>query len=224
MSTAPGTIASPDLGGAGALFLFDERPPRDDEVLAAFLELDDPEFVDAAFVLGRVGATPGVDLRERAEGALARDAHFVSALHRALDLAFDGQTGLKRVLELPRRRGSERQRARERQPAHGRHHHRLDAVAGGDLEVALGVPQFANLDRGLALAADVHERHRRADGHDGALDRLTLLEALRLERRFEHRRKIFLGLAHNTLLSSVTFLLRLPRGRRRRAIQKVAAA
>ena len=115
-------------------------------------------------------------------------------------LPFHWQTGLKCVLELLRGRGSERQRARERQAADGRHDHRLDAVAGGDLEVALGIPQLADLDRGLAFAADVHERHRRADGHDGALDGLTLLEALRLQRSFEHRGKIFLGLAHNTLL------------------------
>ena len=49
-----GDDRSPDLGGAGPLLLFEQRPPRDDEVPAAFLVLDDPECVDAPFVLGRV--------------------------------------------------------------------------------------------------------------------------------------------------------------------------
>ena len=95
-------------------------------------------------------------------------------------------------------RGPARQLPGERQPARGRHHHRLNAVADGDLEIAVVVLQFGDLDRGFALAADVDERHLRADRDDRALDGLTLLEALRLERRLEHRGEIFVGLAHGT--------------------------
>ena len=101
-------------------------------------------------------------------------------------------------------RGAARQLPGECQPSHGRHHHRLDAVAGGDLEIAVGVLQFVDLDHGLALAADVDERHLRADRDDRALDGLTPLEALRLERSLEHRGEIFVGLAHGTLLVMVT--------------------
>ena len=92
-----------DLRGVALLLLLEQRPARDDEVPAAFLELDDAEGVDAAEVLRRIGGPNGVDLRERAEAALAGDADFVAALHLALDLAFDGEAGAESVLELPRR-------------------------------------------------------------------------------------------------------------------------
>ena len=45
-----GDDRSPDLGGARALLLLEKRTPRDDEVPAAFLVLDDPELVDMPFV------------------------------------------------------------------------------------------------------------------------------------------------------------------------------
>ena len=79
--------------------------------------------VDAPFVRRRV-RPERVDLRERAEGALAGDAHLVSALHRPFDLAFHRKTGLERVFELPLGRGAARQPPGERQPSHGRHHRR----------------------------------------------------------------------------------------------------
>ena len=194
-----GDDRSPDLGGARPLLLLEKRTPRDDEVLAAFLVLDDPECVDAPFVRRRVGPER-VDLRDRAEGALARDAHLVAALHRLFDLSFHRKTGVERVFELPLGRGPSHQPPGERQPAHGRHHHRLNAVADGDLEIALGVLQFGDLDRRFALAADVDKRHLRADRDDRALDGLALLDALRLERSLEHRGEVFGGLAHGTLL------------------------
>ena len=105
-------------------------------------------------------------------------------------------------------RGAARQPPGERQPSLGRHHHRLDAVADGDLERAVVVLQFVDLDRGLALAADVDERHLRADRDDRALDGLALLEALRLERRLEHRGEIFIGLAHGALLVVGRWIIR----------------
>ena len=56
--------------------------------------------------------------------------------------------------------------------------------------VAVVVLQFGDLDRRLALAADVDERHLRPDRDDRALDGLALLDALRLDRRLEHRGEI----------------------------------
>ena len=170
----------PDLGGAGALLLFEKRPPRDDELPAVFPELDDPERVDVPFVHRRVGGPDRVDLGHRAEGALAGDAHLVAALDHLFDLAFHRKTRAKRVFELPCGGGPERQPPGKDHAPRGRNHRRLDAVAHGDFEHAIVVLQFADVDRGFALAADVHEGHLGADRDDGALGGLAFLEALRL--------------------------------------------
>ena len=106
---------------------------------------------------------------------------------------------MERVFELTLRRGPSRQPAGERQPSHGRHHNGLNAVANRDLESALVVLQFGDLDRRLALAADVDKRHLRADPDDPALDGLALLDTLRFDRSLEHRGEIFRRLAHGTL-------------------------
>jgi hypothetical protein len=81
----------PDLVGDGALFLLEHRPPRDDDVPSAFLVIGDAERVDAADVLGRICVSNGIDLRERAEGALAANTDLVTAFHVPLDLAFHRQ-------------------------------------------------------------------------------------------------------------------------------------
>src|SRR5215831_10034684 len=52
----------------------------------------------------------------------------------------------------------------------------------------------------LALLANVDQRHLRADGDDPALDEFALLEALGLDRSFEHRGKVFRLITHSTLL------------------------
>ena len=121
----------------------------------------------------RVGAS-GVDLRERAEAALPADADFVSALDLLLDLAFDRQAGAECVFELTIGRGAARQLPGQLQPARGRDHHRLDAVADGDFDIAVIVFQLGDLDRRFAFAADVDEGHLRADGDDSAFDGLPL--------------------------------------------------
>ena len=115
-----------------------------------------------------------------------------------------GRPRLKRVFELPRGRGPSRQLPGKHQPSRGRHDHGLNAIADGDLEIAIGVLQFVDFDRGFALAADVDERHLVANRDDGALDGLALLEALRLERSLEHRGEVFGGLGHGMLLVMVT--------------------
>ncbi len=202
----PGDNRSPDLGGAGPLLFLEQRTARNDEIPAAFLVLDDPERVDVPFVLRRVLGPDDVDLGHRAEGALAGDAHLVSPLHGPLDLAFHRETGMERVFELSRGRGPARQPPGKRQASLGRHDHRLDAVADRDLENAFVVLQFGDLDHGLALPADVDERHGRTDPDDRAFDRLALLDALRLGRSLEHRGEIFVGLAHGALLVMVIFV------------------
>ena len=145
-------------------------------VFAAVLVLDDAERVGLALMHRGIGGADDVDLRERTERALAGDAHLVAALHRPLDLAFHGEAGLEGVLELALRGGVAHALAREHDAAAGRDDHRLDAIADRDLDVAVGVLQLREVDLRLALAADVDERHLRAEGDDGALDGLAPLE------------------------------------------------
>ena len=159
------------------LLFFEERAPRDDEVLAAVPVLDDPELVDLPDMLRRIRAALRVDLRERAEAALAGDADLVSALDLPFDLAFDGKPGVEGVLELAQRRRTTRQRARERDPSGSRHDHRLDAIADVDLDVALVIFQFSDFDHRFALAANVDEGYVRSNRDDRAFDCLPLCKA-----------------------------------------------
>ena len=186
--------------GAGALLLLEVLAPGDDDVFPAVLVLDDAERVDPPFVHRRVRGADDVDLRERTERALAGDAHLVAALHGLLHLAFHGEPGLERVLELPLRGGVAHALAREHDAAAGGDDHRLDAIADRHLDVAVGVLQLRDVDLGLALAADVDEGHLRAERDDGALDGLAAIELARLDGRFEHRGEIFFLLAHYGLL------------------------
>ena len=148
----------------------------------------------------RVSGTDDVDLRERAERALAGETHLVAARHGFLHLAFHGEPGLERVLELPLCGGVAHAPAREHDAAARGHDHRLDAIAHRDLKVAVGVLQFGQVDLGLGFAADVDEGHLRAERDDGALDGLASIELARLDGRFEHRGEIFFLLAHFVLL------------------------
>src|SRR5262249_21713990 len=94
----------PDFGGRRLRLFLEQRAPRDDEVPAAFLVFDDAEVEDPSVVMTGFNRSRSSDvhLRRGGEGALARDAHLVAALDLAFDFAFDGQTGLERVFELPR--------------------------------------------------------------------------------------------------------------------------
>src|SRR5439155_25897523 len=179
---------------------FQQRTPRDDAVSAVFFVLDDPECVDTPDVLRRIHGPDNVDLGEWAEGSLTADARLVSALYLAFDPALHRQSGVERVFELPVGRRTAGQPPGKSQPSLGRHDHRLDVVADGDLERAFVVLQFGNVDYGLALAADVDKCYLRADRHDRALDVLTLLDALRLNRSLKHRGEVFIGFAHGVLL------------------------
>ena len=65
-------------------------------------------------------------------------------------------------------------------------------MADGDFVDAVRVLQLADVDHGFALAADVDERHLRANRDNPALDGLTLLELPGLlAGRREHRGEIF---------------------------------
>ena len=171
----------------------------------------------------RILGAGDVDLRQRAEGALAGDADLVAALDRLLDLAFDGQPGAERVLELALGGGVADALARQHDAAAGRHDHRLDAVADRDLDVAFVVLQLFEVDLGFALAADADEGHLRAEAGDDALDGLAAVEPARLDRRLEHRREIFFLLAHCLLLGTWYSDNYRPRGSPRPARRPVGA-
>src|SRR5262245_16234305 len=79
-----GNNGSPHFVRARALLLLQQRTPRDDDAPPRILVFDDPELVDASFVNRRVRSTR-IDLRERAERALAADAHLEPALHDPFD-------------------------------------------------------------------------------------------------------------------------------------------
>ena len=131
---------------ARALLLLEVLAPGDDDGLSAVLVLDDAERVELAHVHRRVGGADDVDLRERTERALAGDAHLVAALDALLHLAFHGEPGPERVLELALRRGVAHALARQHDAAAGRDDHRLDAVADRHLDVAVGVLQLREVD------------------------------------------------------------------------------
>ncbi len=152
--TAPATILSRTFGGVRPLLVLEERAPGDDDVLAAFLVLDDAELVDMPFVRRRVRAAE-VDLGNRAERATPADAHLVAALDLPFDLPFHRQAALKGVFELLIARGRSRQPSGERQPTWRRYHHRLNEIAQLDLDLAVGVLQFGDIHDRLTLATNV---------------------------------------------------------------------
>ena len=136
VTTAPTVSASANFLGARPLLGFEQRASRHDELPSLLVILDDAERIDAAEMRGRISVADRVDLRPGTEGALLGHRDAVAALHLALDLAFDGQPGAKRVFELTPRRGAALQAARERQAAVGRHDGRLDAIADLDVDHA----------------------------------------------------------------------------------------
>ena len=186
------------------LFLLEQLPPRDDDGLAAVLVLDDAERVGLADVHRGVDGAGDVDLRERTEGTLARDAHLVASLDGALDLAFHGEPGLERVLQLALRRGIAHALARQRDAATGRDDDGLNAIADRHLDVAVVVLELGKVDLRLALSSDADEGHVRTERDDGPLDCLAPLESTRFEGRLEHRREIFFLLAHCRSIRSDT--------------------
>ena len=170
-----------DGRGIRLLFIFELFPPRDDDGLAAVFVLEDPERVGLAYVHRGVDSAGDVDLRERTEGTLARDAHLVASLDGALDLAFHGEPGLECVLQLTLRRGIAHALARQRDAATGRDDDGVNAIADGYLDVAVVVLELGKVDLRLALASDADESHVRTERDDGPFDFLAPLEPTRFD-------------------------------------------
>jgi hypothetical protein len=70
------------------------------------------------------------------------------------------------------------------------------------LRLSFRIRELLDLDRGLALAAHVDERHLGADGDDRPFDRLALVEPSRLERSLEEAREIVVLFGHVALLTA----------------------
>ena len=134
-----------------------------------------------------------IDLRDRAKRSLATDAHVESALDRLLDPALDGNSHLVRFGQtLPGDRASG-QLVRQSQPTGGGHDDPLHDVADLDVEVTVVIDQLREVDRRLALAADVDERDILRQRDDPSFDHLPPLVDHRLERLVEHRGEVLLG-------------------------------
>ena len=187
---------TPGLRRVCALLFLEQGASRHDEILAVVLVLDDPKGVHAADMHRRIRRPNNVDLRHRTEATLSGDAHLVSALHFALDLAFDRKARTVRIGQLSVGRRTAHQLPRERQPARGRHDDRLNPIANSHLDHAFVVLQFGDIEDSLALAAHIHEGHRRTDRDDLSLDRLPSVVLCGLMRRLEQGREIIFGHGH----------------------------
>src|SRR5262249_21184761 len=135
-------------------------------------------------------------LRDRTEGALPTDAHFVPPFDLALDFAFHRQARLIGFHELPVYRRSARELTCERQAPGRRDDHGVDSVADSELECSIVVLQLAQIDDRFALATDVYERDVMTKADDRPFDGLASFEVLRLERSLEHRGKVIFTIGH----------------------------
>jgi hypothetical protein len=185
---------------ANLVFLFpgrlqQHRLPRQHDVLATLSKLADAERIDLTDVNRRILGVRHVDLRHRAEAALAADLDLVAALVHALDLALDRPAlcvGLGDLLTVGR---PARQVQGELEPTPGGHDHRLDDVAYRDVDLTVVVGQLLEVDRGLPLAAHIDECRVAPDGDDSALDELPLLVRNGVVGLgLEHGREVFLVL------------------------------
>src|SRR5262245_53475956 len=146
---------------------------------------------------GGVRGADNVDLREGTKGALAGDAYLVASLVDALDSAFHRESGLECAFQPALRGGIADTFAGQDDSAFGRDHDGLKAIADRDIDIAVRVFQFGNVNLRLALPTDADAGHLRPDRHNGPLDGLALRDSTRLDgRRLEHRGEIFFLLAH----------------------------
>ena len=99
-----------------------------------------------------------------------------------------------------------RESARQLQAAAGGHHHSLDAVAHGDLELSLGVLHFREVDDSLTLAADIDKCDVVAETDNRPFDGLPTRILLGLLRRFEQCCKIVFWGGHGVLLGKRAWL------------------
>ena len=192
-----------DVGGAGPLLLLEQSASRDDDVPAAFLVFDDPERVDASFVLGRIVSRDVMsicDIGQKARWRAMRTSYppftAFSTFPSTGRPAWKASSSWRSVAAP---RASFRERcsppAVETTTAWMRSPTATSSTPSSSFSSATSIV-------GLALPADVDQRHFRPDRDDRPLDGLTLRDALHLERRFEHRAKVFFGFAHGT--STVT--------------------
>ncbi len=208
-----------DRLGLLALLLLQEDAPGDDQLLAVLFAFDDPERVGLPYVDRRVGGETGVDLRDRTEGALPADSNFVTPLDRFLDTTLHRESGPERLIQALPRDGPPGELVGELQAADRRDDDGLDGVPDLHLDVALRICQLLEVDRRLALAADVDERDLVSERHDGPHDRFPLPVEFRRGCFLQHPCKIllFLGIGsravgHLKTSSDCVHLISLPPG------------
>src|SRR5262245_35175009 len=117
------------LGGTSALLHLELLATRDHDVFPPIPVLDDAERINLSDVLRRICGADDVDLCEGAERPFSGLSYFVATFDDFLNLPFDREPGLKRVLELALRGGVAHAPARQHDAAARGDNHGLDAIA-----------------------------------------------------------------------------------------------
>src|SRR5262249_52704611 len=171
----------PGLGGLRFGLLVEKLAARDDDVPSSPLELRDAKAEPFADVGPTLDAPP-VDLGAGAERPDASELHLVAALDLARHHAFHWDPVRERLLELARQVAAAARDPLQHDRAAARavvHHGRLDLVSLLDAHrPRAGVAKLGDVDRGLGLAADGHERGRRAHRDHAAANDFAGTETL----------------------------------------------
>ena len=162
--------------------LLQERPPREHDVAAALVELDDLELEPLALHLLQVANRPEVHLGARQE-RLHADVHGQAALHPGQHRALDGLVRLVGGADLVPDLEPVRLLLGEHDPAVlalGVLDQDVDLVAGLDEQRAVLVHELPGVDQSFGLEAHVHLDVVVVHRGDEALDDFAFLDRARL--------------------------------------------
>ena len=177
-----------------AVFLFDDRTTRDDDVVALLVELDDLELEDLAFEVGRIADRTDVDERTGKERADILDLDRETTLHAAIDDAGDDLLIIERLFETRPGAGTlgllARQAGLTRAVFHGVQRH-FDFVAGLALDLATLILELVDRDDGFRLQPGIDDDVVLADLDDKRHEDLAWTKRLVRQALFEHLRKRF---------------------------------
>jgi len=183
------------LVGAGAVFGFKNRAPRDDDIAAVAVEFDDLEFQFLAFQIGEVAHRAHVHQRAGQKRADAVEVHDETALDLVQQKPLDDVAALARLFKA--RPGADVARALARQQrlaeavlkAVQRHFH---DVALADLQFAVLVGELLDRNHALGLQPGVDDDRAFAYLYHLAFQQRAGLQALRFFVLIQEVLKIFI--------------------------------
>ncbi len=189
-------------GALGAVFLFDDRAARNDDVVALLVELDDFEFQRFVFEIRRIAYGAHVHQRARQERAYIVEFHREPALYAAGDHTDDDFLFFERLFKarpgtstlglLPRQ-------ARLAGAVFDRIQRHFDRFADGYFDFALLVLELVGRNDGLGFQSDVDDHEVLADFDDQTVEDGAGTNALAGDALFKQFRKTF-----SHLISSVS--------------------